>query len=81
MNRNAIRSTETGYELTLTTEQIKTGHLEVPPGIRQLIRTQARAVQKPQQVILEGARGRAPSMTSRSFSTFSTWTRPTHWMR
>ena len=53
MNRNAIRSTERGYELTLTLEQIKTGHLEVPPGIRQLIRTQVRAVHKPQQVILE----------------------------
>ena len=53
MNRNAIQLTARGYELTLTLEQIKTGHLEVPPGIRQLIRTQARAVQKPQQLILE----------------------------
>lgn len=48
-----IASTPNGYQLTLAPEEIAEGHLEIPPGIRQMMRGRLHGVRPDDRAILE----------------------------
>jgi predicted ATPase len=56
-NKVIVRDAD-GYRLTIEPDEITTGHLEIPLGVRQMMKSRLDAVRKDRSARTRGARGR-----------------------